>query len=198
MINRIYILNRLTRVYKGGLIHLITIKQYAESRNKSVQAVYQQIKRKENAARLDGHIHISKIGNKDTKFLDDVAVEILDESSQKSVQIIEQTNDKEKIAELENEVKVLLMKNAALNEKMNGFRDLLDEVRERNHQLELENANMKMLLESNQEQQNVESMEKEIDMTDDSKIQNAQEVQEQDQTVHSKSVLKKIFFKLFK
>lgn len=172
---------------------MITIKQYAESRNKSVQAVYQQIKRKENSVRLDGHIHISRVGNKDTKFLDDVAVEILDESSQKSVQIIEQTNDKEKIEELEKENKDLLTRYAALNDKFNVYRDRLEELTEKYHQLELENTNMKMLLEVKQDQDEEPTVV--VEPTEDvtatevvevSEVEQDQAVQDQEQVVQPK------------
>ena len=121
---------------------MITVKEYAENRGKSVQAVYQQMKRKENSARLEGHIHVVRINNKDTKCRDDEGVEILDEASQKSIQVVLQTNDKERIEELENENKLLLLELASVNKKLNEVRDTLDEERERIHQLEEENVKL--------------------------------------------------------
>lgn len=59
----------------------ISVKEYAKSRGKTVQAVYQQLKSKENADLLTGHIATHRVGNKMVKFLDDVAVQILDEAS---------------------------------------------------------------------------------------------------------------------
>ena len=176
---------------------MITIKEYAEMRGKSVQAVYQQLKRKENAARLEGHIHISKIGNKDAKFLDDIAVEILDEASQKSVQIIEQTNDKERIEELEKENKDLLTRYAALNDKFNLYRDRLEELTEKYHRLELENTNMKMLLEAEQDQaeeptvtveqtEEVTEPTEEVTVTEVVEVTQDQADQEQEQVVQPK------------
>ena len=100
------------------------------------------MKRKENAVRLEGHIHVVRINNKDTKCLDDEGVEILDEASQKSVQVVLQTNDKERIEELENENKLLLLELASVNKKLNEVRDALDEERERVHQLEVENVKL--------------------------------------------------------
>lgn len=59
----------------------ISVKEYAKSRGKTVQAVYQQLKSKENADLITGHITSHRVGNKMVKFLDDVAVQILDKAS---------------------------------------------------------------------------------------------------------------------
>lgn len=59
----------------------VSIKDFAEQRGKTVQAVYQQMKRKENAAALEGHVFTQRVGNKDVKYLDEEAVSILDKSS---------------------------------------------------------------------------------------------------------------------
>lgn len=66
----------------NGAVFGTSIKDYAEQRGKTVQAVYQQMKRKENAAALEGHVLTHRVGNKDVKYLDDEAVAILDKSSQ--------------------------------------------------------------------------------------------------------------------
>lgn len=95
---------------------MITIKEYAESHGKSVQAVYKQIKSKENSALLDGHIVVEKINNKNVKMLDDVAVQILDDASKQSIQVVLQNEDKETIERLEEENKKLLLKIASLQE----------------------------------------------------------------------------------
>lgn len=97
---------------------MITIKEYAESHGKSVQAVYKQIKSKENSALLDGHIVVEKINNKNVKMLDDVAVQILDDASKQSIQVVLQNEDKETIERLEEENKKLLLKIASLQEEL--------------------------------------------------------------------------------
>lgn len=97
---------------------MITIKEYAESHGKSVQAVYKQIKSKENSALLDGHIVVEKINNKNVKMLDDVAVQILDDASKQSIQVVLQNDDKETIERLEEENKKLLLKIASLQEEL--------------------------------------------------------------------------------
>lgn len=82
---------------------MLTIKEFAEMHGKSVQAVYQQIKSKENAKALEGHIVIHRVGNKDTKLLDEEAVRILQSASMQAPQVIMQTDDKERIEQLRQE-----------------------------------------------------------------------------------------------
>ena len=97
---------------------MITIKEFAELHGKSVQAVYKQIKSKENATLLEGHIFTEKINNKSVKMLDDVAVQILNDASKQSIQVILQNDDKERIEQLETENKTLLIKIASLQEEL--------------------------------------------------------------------------------
>ena len=97
---------------------MITIKEFAELQGKSVQAVYKQIKSKENATLLEGHIFSEKINNKSVKMLDDVAVQILNDASKQSIQVIMQNDDRERIEQLETENKTLLIKIASLQEEL--------------------------------------------------------------------------------
>lgn len=104
---------------------MITIKEYAEKSGKSVQAVYKQIKAKENAALLEGHILLQKIGNKNTKVLDDEAVRILDQASRQAPTVILQSGKDDMIEKLQaekeqlaNENKALLIKVAELQEQL--------------------------------------------------------------------------------
>ena len=66
----------------------MSIKDYAAKRGKTVQAVYQQMKRKENAAALAGHVFTKRIGNKDVKYLDEKAIEVLDNGSNNTPTVI--------------------------------------------------------------------------------------------------------------
>lgn len=97
---------------------MITIKEYAELHGKSVQAVYKQLKSKENATLLEGHIFTEKINNKNVKMLDDIAVQILNDASKQSIQVIMQNDDRERIEQLETENKTLLIKIASLQEEL--------------------------------------------------------------------------------
>lgn len=97
---------------------MITIKEYAEKHGKSVQSVYKQMKSKENATLLEGHVFTEKINNKSVKMLDEVAVQILEDASKQSIQVILQNDDKEKIERLEEENKSLLKKITLLQEEL--------------------------------------------------------------------------------
>lgn len=68
----------------------MTIKEYAASRGKTVQAVYKQIRAKENAE-VKSHIRKVKRGNKSIQTLDDEAIRILDDASRQTPVIITQT-----------------------------------------------------------------------------------------------------------
>lgn len=113
----------------------LTVKQYAEQRGKTVQAVYKQLRGIENSKALEGHVFRERINNRMTTVLDAEAVRILDEASKQSVQIVEQTNDKEKIEALEQENKMLLLKIAELQEKLIEKQD--DIQRLQNEKMEL-------------------------------------------------------------
>lgn len=79
---------------------MITIKEYAEARGKSVQAVYKAMKSKKNKERLQGHIE--RIEGK--QWLDDIAVQILDESRADSPVIYVEDNREEQIKQYRQEV----------------------------------------------------------------------------------------------
>lgn len=66
----------------------MSVKDYAAQRGKTVQAVYQQMKRQENAAALEGHVVLRRIGNKNVKFLDEAAIHILDTASSATPTVI--------------------------------------------------------------------------------------------------------------
>lgn len=89
---------------------MLTVKDYAQLRNKSIQSVYKQMKAKTNAEKLEGHIHELTLGNKQAKFLDEEAIKILDEASKQtpSVAIIDCKD--ERIEELEKELEELRTK----------------------------------------------------------------------------------------
>lgn len=109
---------------------MITIKEYAELHGKSVQAVYKQIKSKENANVLEGHIFKEKINNKSVKMLDDEAVRILEMASKQSIQVILQQDDKEKIEQLEAENKNLLLQIASIQKELIATQRALSEEKE--------------------------------------------------------------------
>lgn len=130
----------------------ISIKDFAEQRGKTVQAVYQQMKRKENAAALEGHVFTHRVGNKDVKYLDEEAVSILDKSSNSAPLIVleeglradleetkQQLDIKEKqVAYQEGQISILRDLLAEANEKLM----LLSEPQEKIASLEAEKADL--------------------------------------------------------
>lgn len=88
---------------------MITVKQYAEERGITIQAVHQSMNGKRKKDRLDGHVHVID----GIKWLDEEAVAILDESRNKSPIVWEKADSNERIEELEREREAMLLKIAA-------------------------------------------------------------------------------------
>ena len=101
----------------------ISVKEYAKSRGKTVQAVYQQMKRKENAEALKGHIQLRWVGNKNVKYLDDVGVEILDRASSSAPQVIINTEKEEELQTVKQQLEALKLDYM----KLQGRNELLQE-----------------------------------------------------------------------
>jgi len=97
---------------------MITVKEYAKNVGKSQQAVYKQLNSKKNKIRLDGHI----IKQNGTSYLDDEAVEILNESRQATVVLMEQEKDEE-IERLKEENRNLLIKIAMQADKISELQE---------------------------------------------------------------------------
>lgn len=97
---------------------MVTIKEYAKKQNKSVQAVYKQLNAKSNQKKLEGHIYKNEINGKMTTFLDEVAEEILSNSSKEAPVVLEKITSNERIESLEAENKALLIKIAELQEAL--------------------------------------------------------------------------------
>lgn len=115
---------------------MITVKEYAKNVGKSQQAVYKQLNSKKNKIRLDGHI----IKQNGTSYLDDEAVEILNESRQATVVLMEQEKDEE-IERLKEENRNLLIKIAMQADKIS---ELQEETK--NNALLIAEANTNQLL----------------------------------------------------
>ena len=97
---------------------IISIKDYAKSRNRTVQGVYQQISRKNNAELLKEHIITKEVGNRKVKFLDEYAVKVLDQSRNSVPAVIISTDKDEEIQALQVENKNLLVKVAEQADKI--------------------------------------------------------------------------------
>lgn len=110
---------------------MLSIKEYAEKHSITIQAVYQQINRKQNKEFLSQHTQ--KI--KGVKYLDDEAVEFLESKRENSPSVIIQSDDKEHIEHLENENKKLLIKVAELQESIILKSDKIEQLQEANIRL---------------------------------------------------------------
>ena len=81
-----------------------SVKDYAEKNGITIQAVYQQINRKQNKEFIAQHS--KKI--KGVKHLDEEAVKFLESKRENSPAVIVQSDDRERIAQLEAEKEALL------------------------------------------------------------------------------------------
>lgn len=115
---------------------MISIRDYAKEKGVSYEAIRQQIKRYK--AELDGHI--SKVGR--TQYLDDEAVDFLDQKRATNPVIVMEISKDEEIERLKAEKEALLLELASVNKKLNEVRDKLDDSREKVHQLEMENTKL--------------------------------------------------------
>lgn len=88
---------------------MITVKQYAEERGITIQAVHQSMQGKRKKDRLEGHVTVID----GVKWLDEEAVAILDESRNKSPVVYEKAEANQRIEELEENEKRLMAKIAA-------------------------------------------------------------------------------------
>ena len=91
---------------------MITVKQYAEDRNITIQAVHQSMKGKRKKGLLEGHVHLVD----GIKWLDDEAVAILDKDRRKPPVIYERENANATIEQLRNDKELLLAKLAEVSE----------------------------------------------------------------------------------
>lgn len=129
-----------------------TVKEYANSVGKSHQAVYKQLQSKKNKERLKDHMWHQD----GTTYLDDVAIEILNES-RKMTQV---KQDRQLKSENERMTK-------EIDQLKNKIISLQDEVKVKTEQMTsllLENQEKKMLLEQKDKQINqIEELKCEID-----------------------------------
>lgn len=137
---------------------MITVKEYAEQQGKSVQAVYKQMRAKENAALLENHIFLQKVGNKTAKVLDDEAVEILNNASRQAPTVVLQNGKDEQIEALKLEKEQLVNENKALLVKVADLQEQL--LREKDNVKLLQQEKI-ALLEEKQDDQNQQPDERE-------------------------------------
>ena len=96
---------------------MISIREYAKSKNVSYEAIRKQINRYKNE--LEGHI--SKVGR--TQFLDDEAISFLDGKRAENPIIIMEADKDEELAMLRDENKKLLLKLTEVQEALLKAKD---------------------------------------------------------------------------
>lgn len=127
------------------MLNEMTIKQYADSRGKSVQSVYQQMNRKRIKDTIKEHIKEVIINNKPTKILDSIAIEILDNSSNTSVQIIEQDSKQRELEDALKQIEQLKYENEQLKNKLLDNQEMV--IKMQNSLLEAPKQKETMLIE---------------------------------------------------
>lgn len=108
---------------------MLTIKQYAINKGVSTQAVYKQIKTHEKA--LEGHIQ--KING--SRYLDDEAVAYLNSQSENAPSVVIQENNSERVAELEADKQLLLLKINQLQEQLIAKCEKIEKLQQSNIEL---------------------------------------------------------------
>ena len=133
---------------------MITVKEYAESRNKSVQAVYKQLQRDKNKKRLEGHL----FKQDRTTYLDEEAIKILDESQNVAVVLADQ-KQKNELSEYKRKVEELTETNNKLRDEQDFLKNkiisLQDELKVKTEQMAtmlVENKEKTLLLEQKEDQ----------------------------------------------
>ncbi len=106
---------------------MITIKEYAEAQGIRTQAVYQQIKRKKNKEFIEKH---SEIINGIT-YLDDEAVEYLQNSRSNAPTVVLQTDDKQQIEHLKRTNEQLLIKITDLQDQLIHEKDEVKQLQDK-------------------------------------------------------------------
>ena len=149
---------------------MITVKEYADSRNKSVQAVYKQLRREKNKCRLEGHL----IKQNRMTYLDEEAIKILDEGQNVSIILVDQetkNEEKDELSEYKDRVLNLIETNNQLRNQQdllkNKIINLQDELKVKTEQMTsllLENKEKTLLLEHNKDQmEEINRLKEELD-----------------------------------
>lgn len=79
----------------------MTVKEYAEARGKSAQAVYKALQSTKNAAAVAGHTRHERRNGKNTLLLDVTAMRVLDDSARVAPVVVNATDTR--VQELEEE-----------------------------------------------------------------------------------------------
>lgn len=136
---------------------MVSIRDYAKMNNVSYEAIRQQVKRYEDE--LNGHI----IKQNRTQFLDDVAVNILDQHRKENPVVIINKDTDSRLKQLEDENKNLLIKVAQQADKISQLNEDLKNKIEQMTSLLLENNEIKQKLQDIKEVMREKEQSKTVD-----------------------------------
>lgn len=122
-----------------------SIKDYAEYKNISYEAVRKQVVRYRDE--LEGHIHVQNR----TQYLDEYAEEFLDAKRAANPVVVIQENKDEEIHQLKERIETYLIKIAELQDKIIMRDERIDQLRDSLMDAEAEITQLKGLLEDKQE-----------------------------------------------
>ena len=145
---------------------MVSIRDYAKMNNVSYEAIRQQVKRYEDE--LNGHI----IKQNRTQFLDDVAVDILDQHRRENPVIIVNQDTDSRLKQLEDENKNLLIKVAQQADKISQLNEDLKNKIEQMTSLMLENKEKTFLLEQKKDHEEQLDREKKEQLNEIEKLKN--------------------------
>ena len=145
---------------------MVSIRDYAKMNNVSYEAIRQQVKRYEDE--LNGHI----IKQNRTQFLDDVAVDILDQHRKENPVVIINKDTDSRLEQLEDENKNLLIKVAQQADKISQLNEDLKNKTEQMTSLLLENNEKTFLLEQKKDYAEQLDREKKEQLNEIEKLKN--------------------------
>ena len=145
---------------------MVSIRDYAKMNNVSYEAIRQQVKRYEDE--LNGHI----IKQNRTQFLDDVAVDILDQHRKENPVVIINKDTDSRLKQLEDENKNLLIKVAQQADKISQLNEDLKNKIEQMTSLLLENNEKTFLLEQKKDYAEQLDREKKEQLNEIEKLKN--------------------------
>lgn len=144
-----------------------TVKEYASEVGKTREAVYKQLKAKKNQEPLNGHVWQQN----GTTYLDDVAVEILNESRK----VTQVKQDQQLKSENERMIK-------EIDDLKNKIISLQDELKVKTEQMAtmlVENKEKTLLLEQKEDQSNqIEELKKDKQVLQNEKEEQKQQIEE--------------------
>lgn len=167
---------------------MISVKQYAEERGITIQAVHQSMNGKRKKSLLEGHVHMVD----GVKWLDEAAVDILDMDRRKPPVLFERDDANARIKELEENERVMLAKIAAQADRISE----LAQWKADNAVAIAEASQTKLLLEDARKDAAAQAVELGRTQQEVDRLRaELEEVKQRETTLKSRNLLERIFRK---